>query len=437
MKKGYLGLCVSIAIGSVVVNSAQAATASDKIKRWPQGVVPYEILPGNASTEHLAAIQEAIVDWNSKTVVNFVQRTSANQNQHPDYIQIVAGTSLCGTFANGWKEGKQDVNIGQGCTLGHTEKSGAHPKRGAIHELGHSLGLEHEQQRYDAASYISLNKCVANDIIFVGNRETGKCGITNLLNMSAQLSPGKATEGWTYGTYDYFSVMHYHLWESALPGIDPETNYFYELFYVPEAKRAQLLYQRYNSPELDIDNYDQFRAAMDARSGLTQQDIEFVNLLYSNSADMRVTMSTTQKYCSYKRFNNGKCAAGGTMQFAVTLSNEGAYDTTGATLDVQFPDDINAADITFDNDNVCNLNSTSKLLSCNAGSLAVFDTFTVTIGAKQPDDAAHDYIASAASTKTDHFMSDNSAKIQYKGGSLGIVSTLVFGLLLLMRRNRA
>lgn len=427
----------SVVAGTVLVAAmpAMAATASVDIKRWPNGIVPYEVARGDASAEHLLAINDAIAEWNAKTVVRFVERKPGEEAIYPDYIKIVADSAFCGTYANGWKQGVQNVSIGDSCTLRHQQKSGAAAKRGAIHELGHALGLEHEQERYDAATYISLNKCLANEDIRTGDPATGKCGLTPLGGIGAQYLPGEHTRGWTFGAYDYFSVMQYHLWEGSIDRIDPATGYYYEMFFVPEEKRSELIFNRYNSPGLDINTYEQFRVAMNSRSGLTSQDIEFVNKLYSKSADLRVGFKTVKPYCSYKNFNAGKCEHGGAVRLSANVSNEGAFPANQAALMISLPAAMDVRNVSFDQQDKCTLDAVKKSVLCQVGDMKVYDVFSVVIDAQHADDSKNEYRLSAQAATTDHFITDNQAAQQY-GGSLGFFGVAgLMGLLSLKRRR--
>jgi predicted transcriptional regulator len=77
------------------------------------------------------------------------------------------------------QSGSQDVSLGDGCTTGN-----------AIHEIGHTVGLWHEQSREDRDSYVQIHW---------ENIEAGKEH-----NFDQHISDGDDV-----GAYDYGSIMHY------------------------------------------------------------------------------------------------------------------------------------------------------------------------------------------------------------------------------------
>jgi hypothetical protein len=76
-------------------------------------------------------------------------------------------------------DGQQTISLGAGCTTGS-----------AIHEIGHAVGLWHEQSREDRDLFVTINW---------QNIEPGKEH-----NFDQHI-----TDGDDIGTYDYGSIMHY------------------------------------------------------------------------------------------------------------------------------------------------------------------------------------------------------------------------------------
>ena len=156
---------------------------------WPDGIVPYVIDP-SFTEQALKNIDEAINEWNTKTVITLVERTT-----EPDYVRFRPKPGEC-TAALGRKGGIQFVNLGR-------------PERAcgvsaAIHEIGHAVGLRHEHQRLDRDGYVTVSDA----------QIYGKIGFAYKVN------PANAGEG----PYDYSSVMHYSGVETIPPGITPSSD---------------------------------------------------------------------------------------------------------------------------------------------------------------------------------------------------------------------
>jgi hypothetical protein len=157
--------------------------------RWPKGVIPYVI---DANLPNPKRVTDAIKHWESKTKIRFVKRTATNAKQFPDYVSFEAQDGCWSQV--GRRGGKQVISLGEGCEVGQ-----------AIHEIGHTVGLWHEQSREDRAQFIR---------IVWQNIQTGREH-----NFDQHI-----VDGDDVGDYDYGSIMHYPataFTKNGLPTIIP------------------------------------------------------------------------------------------------------------------------------------------------------------------------------------------------------------------------
>jgi len=142
--------------------------------RWPNCQVPYEIDPALPNQQR---VTDAIAHWEANTAFRFPLRTAANQAQYPNYVRFTDAGG-CWSLV-GMQGGQQTISLGAGCSTGN-----------AIHEIGHTVGLWHEQSREDRDLFVTINW---------QNIQAG---------MAAQFNQ-HITDGDDLGTYDYGSIMHY------------------------------------------------------------------------------------------------------------------------------------------------------------------------------------------------------------------------------------
>ncbi len=156
-------------LGRTVQFEGQGSVAIDGAsKRWPNGIIPYEIAAGHPKRADILAAIEMV---NNNSVL-CVRPRSGDAN----YIKFVSGSG-CASWV-GKQGGMQEVTIGS-CAVGSI-----------AHEMIHAAGMYHEQSRQDRDSFITVN---------LANVTAGKEH-----NFDKHVSD--ATD---IGPYNYGSIMHY------------------------------------------------------------------------------------------------------------------------------------------------------------------------------------------------------------------------------------
>lgn len=154
------------------ISQGVGVTASDI---WPNGRIPY-VIDSNLPNQY--RITDAIQHWNNNLngVIQFVPRT--NESDYAYFRKASEGcSSPVGYFAGA---GAHPIDISDQCGSGNV-----------AHEMGHIVGLDHEQNRLDRDNFITIN--------------WGKIlsGYSQNFAISAYHT--------NYQNYDFGSIMHYTL----------------------------------------------------------------------------------------------------------------------------------------------------------------------------------------------------------------------------------
>lgn len=135
---------------------------------WTDGVVPYTVDPKLGIKEK---IEVAMAHWQEHTPILFEPRKG-----QVDYVTFKAAEGCSSNV--GRCGGQQYIYLSESCTVGNI-----------IHEIGHAIGLRHQENRFDRDEYIMiLSENIRED---------------KLHNFTKH-----EIDGEDIGRYDYKSIMH-------------------------------------------------------------------------------------------------------------------------------------------------------------------------------------------------------------------------------------
>jgi len=113
--------------------------------RWPNARVPYQI-ESSIDSKTRASIMKAIEQYHKHTCLRFHRR-----NSERSYVSFYRGNG-CHSPVGMNSNGPNRISLGPGCDAVGT----------ALHEIGHSMGFFHEQNRPDRNSYIKTPPLLAS-----------------------------------------------------------------------------------------------------------------------------------------------------------------------------------------------------------------------------------------------------------------------------------
>ncbi|XP_033106624.1 uncharacterized protein LOC117108641 [Anneissia japonica] len=160
-------------------NGGRFRRRTDLISPWPNNHVVFEIVDIHESLKPL--VYQAVADWSRDTCITFEEYDYVDQYQ--DRLQFVFTENGCYSYL-GYTSGLQPISLAN---------SGCSHISVILHELGHALGLAHEQTRPDRDDYIQ---------VLEENIEDGYHSQYAILDLPNDENV----------PYDVGSIMHYSQW---------------------------------------------------------------------------------------------------------------------------------------------------------------------------------------------------------------------------------
>jgi astacin len=142
---------MAITDGDVVIGTAEEVQRQTKAFQyvkglWTKRTVPY-VLKSTLTATQRTNINTAIATWNNalgaRTSASVVWKPRVSESDYVEFIKVDSGC----TSPVGRRGGKQLISISTNCVASNI-----------MHEMGHSMNLKHEHQRWDADDFIDVHE---------------------------------------------------------------------------------------------------------------------------------------------------------------------------------------------------------------------------------------------------------------------------------------
>lgn len=240
---------LAVIFASQVANAGLIIKPGNVYELWKDRTVYWAIDPSLTSATKRANIQRAIEEWNTQTVLNFVAVSTDPANPDlpnvgdPDYPEVGddgfilfseldqngnTGSNGCRVTFFGYpgdfqvpkvnskgdtipvssETGIRRVELPNNCGRDYTVNTISGPvtvpgRATIMHEIGHAIGLWHEQKRFDRDEYITVHE----DRIDAETINVGSLEVTDLLNFG--IAGNSERDVMMVGPFDFDSIMLY------------------------------------------------------------------------------------------------------------------------------------------------------------------------------------------------------------------------------------